>query len=1196
MFDTNIIAQNNGKHKTDSRLQELADAIHELLEEWELHVDDPDTDPAPKPRTVRCPCTTPTPHKHGDANPSLSISLFLPDGANPEKKDAWGLYVRCLAGHGHDHHVLADEAGDAILAAFGEWKGISLETLKRARVQVDINEKNRVSVRFLYRDGSVHVRRLPKAWTWEKGKNSNEKLYDWLEDPTQEDCILVEGESDTLVLADAGFNVIGRTNVDALMSADKKFVELSRKYKRIYISVEDDQESNPELQNKLQTLQQKSAGAEIRAIHWANIGVKDPSELRVGLSDQNRFIQTVMTAMQNAERVVVQPKPSKSNRSLVPTGSLSQQLQQLFHKYAYSPNLNEIARRLVRSGLTDDFRFICINRRELEGYLRVWDEERKLWAETNEALHIDWVRDSVREKLSLCQPNSDEESRVLKELSSILGVERTITLAFKEAVQDIYTDEHAFILSREYIPCQNVLLRVEESGEIIVQELDRSYPITWHLNTVYDPTADAPLWREHLLKVCNEDPELVREILRLSGLAISGYRSRYIYWLHGGGRNGKTTTIGVISALLGPRMAVSLPANAFAARKEGDAEPYLWGARHARLIVVNETPDRADLDIEKLKALTDDNADTNRAIRGVFMNLPEEFIWKPQFSLIFTSNRKPVLPNKTDQAFYDRLRLLPFGYRFNESEMRPNYSAALLQEAPGILNSLIWGLVDYLRHPQWMSKTAYIAVQERRMEQDVVYAWLRDKCVVTHNRRDMVAKDDLYRDFMQWGEDYSLADEWNGKERRFTDQLKQILLGLGINNPYDRHGYIEGKRGVFYGLRFKTPQDPDETPKHVGRDAVVDMVEAWMRGETELQTIEYEPDWTAMDAQGVDTVSGGGHGLTARSHDRTIFSDKSKKFQNSNSNWNEQEFPNLSENGSRSCDRAINHVHLDKPCPPIDAVERFIHECCDVGLDYAVPFSELYDEYKKWCHQAEVEPDTETALGAALTELGFGKERRGKHRILYRTGLRLKPDRSPISIDPDALKRTVDALQSVDMDERTKRLLCGIVTRWEEEYVIYEDSAQEKLSRFVADFRNHSLNEISDMVAQQLLLAWFVSVRGCEHTGENGDMVIHGARLRDQSDPQPDGGGQGDMVPRWTRFRMDTMVLRTIRPNHVHLPPIHIYVSNPMIQTRRQSWNSASKNQNRNPVRSGTVLNHWKHWTTPSQLPTTFNPLRSDYL
>jgi len=157
-----------------------------------------------------------------------------------------------------------------------------------------------------------------------------------------------------------------------------------------------------------------------------------------------------------------------------------------------------------------------------------------------------------------------------------------------------------------------------------------------------------------------------------------------------------------------------------------------------------------------------------------------------------------------------------------------------------------------------------------------------------------------------------------------------------------------------------------------------------------------------------------------------------------------------------------------------------------------------------------LEPDTANGFGRALSDMGFPTERRGKHRVTYRTGLRLKPEREPVSIDPNALKQALDALAAVGLDERAVRLLYKMVTNWEQERVVYEDPAQEKLSAFVEDFKTRSgLTKIPDRIAQWLVLAWFVAVRGCEHVNENGDMVIHGARLRDENEPQPDGGGHG---------------------------------------------------------------------------------------
>jgi hypothetical protein len=80
------------------------------------------------------------------------------------------------------------------------------------------------------------------------------------------------------------------------------------------------------------------------------------------------------------------------------------------------------------------------------------------------------------------------------------------------------------------------------------------------------------------------------------------------------------------------------------------------------------------------------------------------------------------------------------------------------------------------------------------------------------------------------------------------------------------------------------------------------------------------------------------------------------------------------------------------------------------------------------------------------------------------------------------------------------------------------------MSAFVADFKTRSgLTKMPDVVSQWLLLAWFVTVRGCEHVGDNGDRVVmgHGCATRATRNP--------------TLTPMVDMVAMTPKPNHVHL-------------------------------------------------------------
>ena len=60
------------------------------------------------------------------------------------------------------------------------------------------------------------------------------------------------------------------------------------------------------------------------------------------------------------------------------------------------------------------------------------------------------------------------------------------------------------------------------------------------------------------------------------------------------------------------------------------------------------------------------------------------FDFEPQFKLWLATNHKPTI--STDAAIWDRMRLIPFTVRFEESEQDKNLADKLKQEAAGIIH------------------------------------------------------------------------------------------------------------------------------------------------------------------------------------------------------------------------------------------------------------------------------------------------------------------------------------------------------------------------------------------------------------------------------------------------------------------------------------------------------------------------------
>ena len=68
----------------------------------------------------------------------------------------------------------------------------------------------------------------------------------------------------------------------------------------------------------------------------------------------------------------------------------------------------------------------------------------------------------------------------------------------------------------------------------------------------YNPAADCPIWLEFLDTVLGGSESLIRYVKQVAGYALTGMiREHKLFFLYGGGANGKSTLVGTILSILG---------------------------------------------------------------------------------------------------------------------------------------------------------------------------------------------------------------------------------------------------------------------------------------------------------------------------------------------------------------------------------------------------------------------------------------------------------------------------------------------------------------------------------------------------------------------------------------------------------------------------------------------------------------------
>jgi putative DNA primase/helicase len=326
----------------------------------------------------------------------------------------------------------------------------------------------------------------------------------------------------------------------------------------------------------------------------------------------------------------------------------------------------------------------------------------------------------------------------------------------------------------------------------------------------YRPQAEAPRFFRFLSEVFAGDKDLIAFVRRFAGYSLTGStRERVFAILHGFGKNGKTTLVELFRDVLGDYATNTATETVLARRSEGinNDVAALKGARFASTAEVEQDRRLAE---SKVKALTGSDTVTARKLYG------EPFDFKPQFKLWLSTNHKPVIRG-TDDAIWDRIRLIPFAQRFEGAKADPKLPEKLREELPGVLAWMVRGCLEWQRDGLGQPEKVRTATEGYRTEMDVLAAFLEERCVVDPGVWVKFA--DLYGAYTDW------CDETGEKaetKRRFGDRLKErgfepdrgtgnVTIRRGIGLRDDRHPAPDGGSGVTTGQE-SYPRVTDSNP------------------------------------------------------------------------------------------------------------------------------------------------------------------------------------------------------------------------------------------------------------------------------------------------------------------------------------------------------------------------------------------------
>ena len=278
----------------------------------------------------------------------------------------------------------------------------------------------------------------------------------------------------------------------------------------------------------------------------------------------------------------------------------------------------------------------------------------------------------------------------------------------------------------------------------------------------YDPSASCPTWQAFLERIMAANEGLTGFLQRAIGYSLTGStRERVTFFLYGTGANGKSTLLETLGSLLGDYAETTRSETLLIKTYDGGIPNDIAALKGARFVSTSETEEGKRLAEALVKAITGGDSLSARFMRGEF------FKFKPSFKLWLASNHKPTIRG-TDDAIWDRIRLVPFTVRIPEDEQDKDLPAKLREELPGILAWAVRGCLEWQHSGLGTPDEVRAATAAYRSEMDVLASFIDDCCVIADGARETATK--LWETFTKWCQD---TGERAGSQKAFGLRLEE---------------------------------------------------------------------------------------------------------------------------------------------------------------------------------------------------------------------------------------------------------------------------------------------------------------------------------------------------------------------------------------------------------------------------------------
>jgi P4 family phage/plasmid primase-like protien len=290
----------------------------------------------------------------------------------------------------------------------------------------------------------------------------------------------------------------------------------------------------------------------------------------------------------------------------------------------------------------------------------------------------------------------------------------------------------------------NVLNGVLDLGKGILRDHDPADLMRKLAPVAYDPKAKAPKFLKFLERV-QPDPEIRAFLQRAVGYSLTGRTDEHkLLWLRGTGRNGKSTFVEIVRAMLGT-YAVPLTASALEEKAGGEGiSNDVARINGARFVPVPEYKRSAQLNERRIKELTGGDTVSARFLHNEF------FEFQPQGKLWVSSNYAPIISG-ADDGIWSRLLLVQFGETIAEAERDLTLKSRIVAgELSGVLSWAMEGLAAWLKVGLSAPAAIRSATSAYRKDSDLLGLFLEDCCEL--DVQAFTSKISLFSEWTAWAE------------------------------------------------------------------------------------------------------------------------------------------------------------------------------------------------------------------------------------------------------------------------------------------------------------------------------------------------------------------------------------------------------------------------------------------------------------